>query len=137
MLLRELRTNSLSKLNNMTIPKVSANSQLVTFTTFPSTWIAGKVVKVTGPLSYYVELPSEHIIQRHVDAIHLRTVAPEPTKDVTPTSDQDEYCDDDFLPDLSLPPPVPHPHPVHTPSTVLDFVTHLIDLAGRNDWVMV
>ena len=44
------------------------------FSTTPLTWIPGRVVKVTGPLSYHVELLSGHVVRRHVDAIRSREV---------------------------------------------------------------
>ncbi len=45
------------------------------FTVSPPKWIAGKIVKVTGPLSYQVELISGNIVRRHVDAVrnHIAT----------------------------------------------------------------
>ena len=38
----------------------------------PPKWIQGKVVKVTGPLSYQVELESGLVVCRHVDRVLSR-----------------------------------------------------------------
>ena len=34
--------------------------------------VQGTVVKVTGPLSYHVELESGHTVRRHVDSLRVR-----------------------------------------------------------------
>ena len=42
------------------------------FTGSPPKWLQGTVVKVTGPLSYHVELESGHTVRRHVDSLRVR-----------------------------------------------------------------
>ena len=39
------------------------------FSTPNNAWIPGKVVKVTGPLSYHVEVQPGKVVRRHVDAV--------------------------------------------------------------------
>ena len=39
------------------------------FSTPTTTWLPGKITKVTGPLSYHIELDTGCIVRRHVDAI--------------------------------------------------------------------
>ena len=43
------------------------------FTSSPPKWMPGKVVKVTGPLSYQVEVESGAIVRRHVDNVRSRS----------------------------------------------------------------
>jgi len=67
------------------------------FCTSRLTWIPGKIVKVTGPLSYHVELLSGQVVRRHVDAIQPRkTLVRKPVQ----PSDTDSTADDVFLPDV-------------------------------------
>ena len=59
-----------------------------------SLWIPGKIVKVTAPLSYHVELLSGRIVWRHVDAIRDRTTLvprPKPTSDIV--DEDDDFAD--------------------------------------------
>lgn len=42
------------------------------FSTTPVAWIPGKVTKVTGPLSYHIELEDGRVVRRHVDAVRTR-----------------------------------------------------------------
>ena len=42
------------------------------FSTPNNAWIPGKVVKVTGPLSYHVEVQPGKVVRRHVDAVRKR-----------------------------------------------------------------
>ena len=70
---------------------------------FSVTWTPGKVTKVTGPLSYHVEVIDGREVRRHVDAVRTRDVLyPKPTAPM-----EDDHDDNFFLPDL--PPPVPPP----------------------------
>ncbi len=39
-------------------------------------WIPGKVVNVSGPLSYHVELQSGRVVRRHVDAVRKSSFSP-------------------------------------------------------------
>ena len=82
------------------------------FPTTPVTWTPGKVTKVTGPLSYHVEVIDGREVRRHVDAVRTRDVLyPKPTAPM-----EDDHDDDFFLPDLPPPvplPPRPPPDPVH------------------------
>ena len=39
------------------------------FTASPQKWIPGKIVEVTGPLSYYIELLDGTTVQRHADNV--------------------------------------------------------------------
>ena len=67
------------------------------FSTTPITWIPGKVVKVTGPLSYQVELLSGRVVCRHVDAVRSRQVYyTRPQTQSCADSTEDDY----LLPDL-------------------------------------
>ena len=50
------------------------------FTTRKPKWIPGTIVKVTGPLSYVIELRDGTTVRRHVDSIRKRE---------SPVSDQD------------------------------------------------
>ena len=42
------------------------------FSTPTVSWTPGSVVKVTGPLSYHIELADSRTVRRHVDAIRKR-----------------------------------------------------------------
>ena len=42
------------------------------FSNSPPKWIQGEVIKVTGPLSYQVELESGLVVRRHVDSVRSR-----------------------------------------------------------------
>ena len=44
------------------------------FSSVPPRWLPGKVLRVTGPLSYEVELLDGRIVRRHVDAVKSRTM---------------------------------------------------------------
>ena len=44
------------------------------FSGVPPHWLPGKVLRVTGPLSYEVELLDGRIVRRHVDAVKSRTM---------------------------------------------------------------
>ena len=79
------------------------------FSTTPVSWTPGKVVKVTGPLSYQVELLDRRVVRRHVDAVRDRQVQyprPQPQEEVT--SDDDLYLPDGPPP---APPTVTPPQP--------------------------
>lgn len=60
----------------------------------PSSWISGKIVKVTGPLSYQVELLSRRVVRRHVDAIRIRsTLVPRPKPTTEIVDDYEDFAD--------------------------------------------
>ena len=86
--------------------EVSDTVYVKDFSTIPRTWIPGKISKVTGPLSYQVELSSGQVVRRHVDAIRRRDirVPQQPAADVT--------VDDFLLPNLPPPPTLPPPPPL-------------------------
>ncbi len=88
------------------------------FTTASPTWIPGKVTKVTGPLSYHVELESGCVVRRHVDAIRRRDIRVAVSQETSTFPPEDDL----YLPDV--PPPAPHvatpeptPPPAPTPVT--------------------
>ena len=62
------------------------------FSSVPATWIPGTIVKVTGPLSYHVELGDSRVVRRHVDAVRTRSAHAgfEPLRD-SPLSQEDLY----------------------------------------------
>ena len=41
-------------------------------------WIPGKIVKITGPLSYEIQLQNGALVKRHVDHVRKREVQPLP-----------------------------------------------------------
>jgi hypothetical protein len=61
-------------------------------------WIAGTVSKVTGPLSYVIQLEDGRIVRRHVDHVKKRDVFPGVSTDLTPEPP-------DTTPESSAPPP--------------------------------
>ena len=65
------------------------------FSTTLITWIPGKITKVTGPLSYHVEVIDGRTVRRHVDAVRTRQVR-YPRANEEPNPDIDDLC----LPDL-------------------------------------
>ncbi len=52
------------------------------------TWIPGIVQRVTGPLSYEIDLRDRGIVKRHVDQIRKRTCADIPTPAIPPKLDE-------------------------------------------------
>jgi len=76
------------------------------FATTPPKWIPGKVTRVTGPLSYCVELASGKVVRRHVDAIRCRDARCEPTPELDSTDSADDAL---FDPDSPAPPSPPTP----------------------------
>ena len=82
------------------------------FTTYPSTWTPGEVVKVTGPLSYHIELLSGQVVRRHVDAIRSRKTLVSRPK--SPSSADSSTADDFLLPDL----------PMSSPTVVSEHLSH-------------
>ena len=83
------------------------------FSTPNNAWIPGKVVKVTGPLSYHVEVQPGKVVRRHVDAVRKHyVVLPLPQSQETTTSS----FEDIYSPDVPAPPP-PAPPPAPTPPT--------------------
>ena len=69
-------------------------------------WWPGKVVEVTGPVSYRVSLESGHVIRRHQDHLRIRRNAPavEPEAVLEEDVEQDMEQDlDPVVPDVPLP----------------------------------
>lgn len=66
-------------------------------------WLPGKVIKITGPLSYFVELTDGRILRRHVDYIQQRMS----DSDMIITGTQSEWL---HLPDLPSIPTSPNTH---------------------------
>ena len=98
------------------------------FSSTPLIWIPGTVAKVTGPLSYHIELSDRRIIRRHVDAVRVRRDSADPS----PPNDSPLPQDDLYLPTRAPPPapsvvlPVPlvrcSTHHVRIPTTMdIDF----------------
>ena len=58
-------------------------------------WLPGTIVKVSGPLSFHVELQDGRIIRRHVDHILLRSTP-------TPEEPNDNWINLPDIPDSSL-----------------------------------
>lgn len=89
------------------------------FTTASPTWIPGTVTKVTGPLSYYVELESGRTVRRHVDAIRSRNIRVTVPVEASPSSRDDLYLPDvlssDPIPHVAPPGPAPPPAPPTAP----------------------
>ena len=52
------------------------------------TWIPGVVHRVTGPLSYEIDLRDRGIVKRHIDQIRKRTCTDTPTPDFSPKLDE-------------------------------------------------
>ena len=48
------------------------------FSSTPLIWTPGTVAKVTGPLTYHIELGDGRIIRRHVDAVRARWDSADP-----------------------------------------------------------
>ena len=86
--------------------KVDDTVYIKDFSTPNLTWIPGKVVKVTGPLSYHVEVQSGKVVRRHVDAVRKREVVLPPSQ----SQDTSSSAEDVYLPD------VPAPRPPDTPT---------------------
>ena len=123
--LRELRLSRLSK------PKYMTPLNPCDHFKWLIVCIPGKVVKVTGPLSYHIELLSGQVVRRHVDAICARRTLI-PRLKLPPINDS--TADDFFLPDLQVPLlSVPHTGCVDR----LDNVQLLIDWVGSHDLVTV
>lgn len=73
------------------------------FSSTPVTWIPGRVVKCTGPLSYHITLRDGRVVRRHIDALRNREVLVPRKKPQTPESSDSD--DDFFLPDIPATPP--------------------------------
>ena len=72
------------------------------FSNPPPKWIPGKITKVTGPLSYQVELQCGTVVRRHVDNIHCRSIlnSPDPDHDQSETENTADSVDPLSLPDF-------------------------------------
>ena len=87
------------------------------FSGAPPNWVPGRVVRVTGPLSYEIELQQGGTVHRHVDAVRRREAA------VTLTSDREwndeDQSTDDIQPSFPTPavgsPPTSNPTPPAPP----------------------
>ena len=83
------------------------------FTTYPPTLTPGKVVKVTGPQSYPIELLLGQVICRHVDAIYSRKTLVSRPK--SPSTADGSTADDFLLSNLPVSSPtVVSKHPSHS-----------------------
>ena len=77
------------------------------FTAQRSPWIPGEIVEVSGPLSYHVQLESEKIVCRHVDAFQRWGIRVFPTSALSQPANDNFYTAED---DLYLPSVLPiHP----------------------------
>ena len=82
------------------------------FTGGSPNWLPGRVTKVTGPLSYEVELLSGGTVRRHVDAVRRREPAVSTTE---PEQGSHDPFPDEFpsspnpVPDPPAMPPIPQP----------------------------
>ena len=70
------------------------------FSSTPLIWIPGTVTKVTGPLSYHIELGDGRVVRRHVDAVRARRDSADPS----PLNDSPLPQDDLYLPTRASPP---------------------------------
>ena len=89
------------------------------FTSSPPKWMPGKVVKVTGPLSYQVEVESGAVVRRHVDNVRSRsdTALPENQRSQSDTESSNQV-DPLTLPDLHpVVPTIPPATPAIPPAT--------------------
>ena len=94
------------------------------FTASPQKWIPGKIVEVTGPLSYCIELLDGSTVRRHVGNVIQRCLTDVPTSPavLAPTPVSVQPVDPLALPDLpsslDLTQPVPplDPPPARTPT---------------------
>ena len=94
------------------------------FTASPQKWIPGKIVEVTGPLSYCIELLDGSTVRRHVDNVIQQCLTDVPTSPavLAPTPVSVQPVDPLALPDLpsslDLTQPVPplDPPPARTPT---------------------
>ena len=96
------------------------------FTASPQKWIPGKIVEVTGPLSYCIELLDGSTVRRHVDNVIQRCLTDVPTSPavLAPTPVSVQPVDPLALPDLpssldltrSQPVPLLDPPPARTPT---------------------
>ena len=96
------------------------------FTASPQKWIPGKIVQVTGPLSYCIELLDGSTVRRHVDNVIQRCLTDVPASPavLAPTPVSVQPVDPLALPDLpssldltqSQPVPPLDPPPAHTPT---------------------
>ena len=78
------------------------------FSSTPLIWILGTVVKVTGSLSYHIELGDRHVVRRHVDTVRARWDSADPS----PLNDSPLPQDDLYLPTRVSPPAPPAAPPV-------------------------
>ena len=78
------------------------------FSSSPLMWIPGTIVRVTGPLSYHVELRDGRIVRRHVDAVRTRHVNtdPSPLRD-SALPQEHLYFPTRATPTVTSPPPPP------------------------------
>ena len=96
------------------------------FTASPQKWIPGKIVEVTGPLSYCIELLDGSTVRRHVDNVIQRCLTDVPASPavLAPTPVSVQPVDPLALPDLpssldltqSQPIPPLDPPPARTPT---------------------
>ena len=79
--------------------KFEVNDQVLVemFNSTPHEWLTGKITKVTGPLSYHIELNNGRVIRRHVDSIKRDTRS----VTETPQTIASDNSSDLYLPDIS------------------------------------
>ena len=65
-------------------------------------WLPGVVTKVTGPLSYYVELSDGRVIRRHIDHLRSRQTGDQPGARNGQSRDQshDQSREQEVLPEI-------------------------------------
>ena len=81
----------------------------------PPFWLPGSISKITGPLSYEIQLQSGGTVNRHVDGVRRRDAEPTPEN----RHSVEDAVSDEALPmiasqaDNPPPPPqmLPHPQP--------------------------
>ena len=77
------------------------------FSSADITWAPGTVIKVTGPLSYHVQLCDGHAVCRHVDAICKRHNHQDPVQHIPTSSTENLY--QPATPHRDTKPPAPPP----------------------------
>ena len=72
-------------------------------------WLPGTIVRVTGPLSYEVELMDKSTVHRHVDNVRSRSTPVNSPESTSPPSSSEML----YYPEV--PPPQPDPDPAQPP----------------------
>ncbi len=100
--------------NTLPVRSFSVNDMVFArnFTGGSPNWLPGCVTKVTGPLSYEIELLSGGIVRRHVDAVRCRDAAvstTEPEQGISDPFPVDSPSSPYSVPDPPATPPTPQP----------------------------